>query len=210
MNDYLKASFLTLSLFLALAGAFAQDAPPQPPHEVYGEVTDNGVAAEGISVEAVTKSNTYSDVTDSDGYYSIQVPSSESSFELKVDGVIEEDMGSISVESGSIESYDFSGDYIGDENSTTLTVDLDDVSVDEGETVDLEASVSNEGDNPDYDWGIIGDDYGASITDSDEEAAIFEAPEDVDGDKDVAVELVVETPDSSDSATMDVDRKSVV
>lgn len=191
MNKMLKTSFLSLILLFVVAGALAQ---PSPPHEVYGTISDNGENAQGITVEAVTGSDVIvSDESSSDGYYELKVPSNYSSFDLVVDGSTEET--GINVNSGSIEEYSFSGDYI-PSGGTSLSVDVEDVSVDEGDTVDLDSSVSNVGDNPIYSWSIAGDSYGSSIVNSDSLEASFEAGM-VSFNREIDIELTV-TKDDGD------------
>jgi PGF-pre-PGF domain-containing protein len=188
-------------LFLAVAvTATASAQVPQPPHEVYGQLTDNSEVAEGITVEAVGASgDTFSDTTDSNGEYLIQVPAGESidSFDLVIDGDTEE--SDIEFESGASQNYDFSGDYIPSSGSS-FSVSVDDVSVDEGGTVDLESSVSSEGSNPVYSWSVVGEDYGSFISDSDSQDAVFEASADVSTDREVEVELEVTKSGGSGSS----------
>jgi len=187
MNRKVKASFISLIFLSVAVGVSAQ---PSPPHEVYGNITDGGEPVEGVTVEAVTGSNTFSSTTSSDGYYSIKVPSNYTSFDMVVDGATEKE--DISVQSGSINRDDFSGKYVAE-----LSVTVDDEDVDEGSSIDLSPTVSNEGSGPSYSWSFTGDDYGASFSDKDEKDTTFNAPSDVSEDRDVEVELKVTKEDGS-------------
>lgn len=60
---------------LAPGIAVAQsDGPPEPPHRVYGDVTDGGSAVQGVTVEVAYQGSIVgTDVTDGDGYYDLTV-----------------------------------------------------------------------------------------------------------------------------------------
>lgn len=183
-------------LFLAVAVTATASAVPQPPHEVYGQLADNGNSVDGIEIVAVADSGgMYSDTTDGDGDYLIQLPSDQSisSFDIEVEGNTE--VEDISFESGASQNYDING--------YGLSVSVNDVSVDEGNTVGLESTVDHVGDNPDYKWSIVNDGYGSSITSSNSKSADFDAAA-VTQDRDVKVKLKVTKSDgdgSSKSAT---------
>ncbi|MBC5793456.1 MAG: PGF-pre-PGF domain-containing protein [Nanohaloarchaea archaeon] len=108
MNRKLKSSLISLFFLFAVASAVAV---PQPPHEVYGTLTDSGEQVEGVEVYAISADEVIvTDTTSSDGYYELKVPSKEySSFDIVVNGSVHE--SGISVESSAIEEYSFSGSY---------------------------------------------------------------------------------------------------
>ncbi|MFB6158879.1 MAG: PGF-pre-PGF domain-containing protein [Candidatus Nanohalobium sp.] len=176
-------------------------AAPQPPHEVYGTVTDNGVQAQGVTVEAVSSGNVIvSDTTDSNGYYELKVPSNYSSFDLVVSGTTENQ--SISVQSGRIQEIDVSGDYISDNGGNGLSVSVPDEAVEEGSSVQVSPTVSDAGSSPSYSWSIVGDNHGATLTGENQRTVTFQAPDDVSGDVDVSLKLTVtKSGGSSKSAT---------
>lgn len=80
-------------------------ATPQPPHEIFGFVKDNKGTVENVKVKAVTSNTTYTDTTDSKGYYRIQIPVKHDKFDIKIKEKVK--IEDIQVVSGMIEEYNF-------------------------------------------------------------------------------------------------------
>ena len=134
MNRF-KTLIFSLILISAVAGVSAQ---PVPPHDIYGTVTDNGEAAEGILIEAeVDGTIEDSDTTGSNGDYSLRISSTASNFNIIVDGSTEE--SNIQFDSGASDQYDFGGDYIENTSEDETT----NPSEDEGDTGPGGAPIDN-------------------------------------------------------------------
>jgi len=194
MSFKLKASVLSLILFLSLAVATAQ---PSPPHEVYGNITDSSSSspASNISVEAkVSGAVVASDTTNSNGYYSVKVASNYSGtdFDLFVDGNNE---NTFTTSSGTIEKYDVSGDYTTsspDSGGSSFSVDVPDITLVENTSIEIEPTVKKAGSNPSYAWRFTSSEtYNASLENPDEKILNFSAPSDVSQDREIDIELEV-------------------
>lgn len=102
---------LSLAALLAVAGTttiMADDAPPEPPHRIYGEVTVNGsTAGPGFSVRAsISGGDSVSDNTEANGMYDLTIDGEPGdSIVLSVEG---QNAGSTTYERGGAERIDLS------------------------------------------------------------------------------------------------------
>ncbi|QLG61346.1 carboxypeptidase-like regulatory domain-containing protein [Halorarum salinum] len=128
---------VTIALMVATAGAGSVAAVPDPPHEVFGTVTDQkGNAVSGVSVTVSdTDGDSITATTNSDGYYEIKFPAEDAddgeTLTVKVEGAEE----TTAFSSGTSERIDFDGV---EEPPTDNPVDDGDSDVENGgATVDL-------------------------------------------------------------------------
>lgn len=216
---------LVFVVFLTLGNVSAQQAPPEFPDLFYGEVTVNGddaPAGEKIVAKVGGELPDQGNITiDTAGKYGSsdgaeeQLAVADSSTGEDISFFIQEYDGNLVQASSLTPEVDYRSE--GDirnvnlsfqnveltepsDGGSSLSVDVEDVSVDEGSSVDLEYSVSDEGSNPDYSWSIVGDDYGSSISDSESADAVFDAPSSVSEDREVEVELEVTKDGGSGSS----------
>lgn len=212
MKNKMKMIITTTFLLLAVSTVSAQPAFPDLFH---GDLTVNGEESpSGTEIVAkVDGEEAGSIVTEQAGAYGYSDPDRRqlavsSSAEGSIDFYIRTSNGSLSVADSQSQDVEYrsEGDIrrvdLGFEGIDLVTAEAgDDVEVDEGESVELEGS-STGFNSPVYSWSISDDPTGSASLTGSGQAVDFEAPEDVDEDQVVDVDLTVES-DQNDRVASD-------